>query len=491
MIDVVVQGNLIGTQIDGKSPLGNTGAGIEVLEGGFLTDSDPNVRIGAAIDSGMTPDSAGAVANTIAFNRTGIESTPFTFGLTYLANSIYANSGLGIDIVPDGVNPNDDEDGTGFGNKTQNYPELASAQSDGDSTTVRGTLNSTPNASFRVEFFANEKANATRYGDGQRYLGAIMVTTGSDGNADIIATLEDVPAGQFITATATRPGYNTSEFSQVVEVNPTTSGPSASGPSISAATTNTNDQVVPPRGGPSGTIQSFSFAFDLALDPARAVDLRNYHLFAMGRAGVFGPSTRRTLALRSATYNPATNTVTLIPKKSLASGLFFEVMVDGTSGHGVSDTTGRLIDGNGDGQPGGDYVALFARGKALTYRDRDGDVVSVTLRGGGVLELSQRADGTIQQLRVVGAVPGRSVLSGRVVRSGKGDGRTTLGRIARFGRREEPAHEPPLHRRLTGQADALLILLFVSSGTSMGGRVRQLLKCRSCLLSLPHSQRPG
>ena len=34
--NIVVQGNLIGTQIDGKSPLGNTGAGIEVLEGGFL-----------------------------------------------------------------------------------------------------------------------------------------------------------------------------------------------------------------------------------------------------------------------------------------------------------------------------------------------------------------------------------------------------------------------------------------------------------------------
>ena len=131
--NVVVQGNLIGTQIDGKSALGNTGAGIQVLEGGFLTGSDPNVTIGAAIDSGMTPDSAGAAANTIAFNRTGIESSPFTFGLTYLANSIYANSGLSIDIVPDGVNPNDNEDSTGFGNKTQNYPELASAQSDGGS----------------------------------------------------------------------------------------------------------------------------------------------------------------------------------------------------------------------------------------------------------------------------------------------------------------------------------------------------------------------
>ena len=429
VFDVVVQGNLIGTPIDGKSPLGNTGAGIQVLEGGFLTVYGPNVMIGAAIDSGMTPDSAGAVANTIAFNRTGIASSPFTFGLTYLANSIYANSGLAIDIVPDGVNPNDINDGTGFGNKTQNYPELTSAQSDGDRTTVRGTLNSTPNAIFRVEFFANEKANATRYGDGQRYLGAIMVGTASDGNADIIATFAAVSTGQFISATATRPGYNTSEFSQVVEVKPTTSGASASGPGISAATTNANDQVAPPRGGPSGAIQSFSFAFDMALDPGRAVDLRNYHLFAIGRNGVVGASKGRTLALRSATYNSATHTVTLIPKKPLASGLSFKVVVDGTSAHGVSDTTGRLIDGNSDGQPGGDYVVVFARGKALSYRDRDGDVVSIKLRGGGVLELSQSADGAIQQLRVVGAVPGRSVLSGRVVRTGKGNGKTMRGSI--------------------------------------------------------------
>jgi hypothetical protein len=427
--NVVVQGNLIGTQIDGKSALGNTGAGIQVLEGGFLSGSDPNVTIGAAIDSGMTPDSAGAVANTIAFNRTGIETSPFTFGLTYLGNSIYANSGLAIDIVPDGVNPNDINDGTGFGNKTQNYPELTSAQSDGDRTTVRGTLNSTPNGVFRVEFFANEKANATRYVDGQRYLGAIMVGTDSDGNAGFVATLAAVSTGQFISATATRPGYNTSEFSQVVEVNPTTSGRSGSGPSIREATTNANDQVGPLRGGPSGAIQSFSFAFDQALDPGRAVDLRNYHLFAVGRNGVVGSSKGRTLALRSATYNSSTHTVTLIPRKSLASGLAFKVVVDGTSAHGVSDTTGRLIDGNSDGQPGGDYVVVFARGKALSYRDRDGAVVSIKLRGGGVLELSQRADGTIQQLRVVGGVPGRSALSGRVVRSGKGNGRTTLGRI--------------------------------------------------------------
>jgi uncharacterized repeat protein (TIGR01451 family) len=213
----------------------------------------------------------------------------------------------------------------------------------------------------------------------------------------------------------------------------TTVDPSASGPSISAPTTNPNEQVVPQRGGAGGTTQSFSLTFSEAPEPSRAINLRNYHLFAIGRTGVVGSSRGRMLGLRSATYDSSTHTVTLVPKKALASGLSFKIVVDGTSAHGVSDPTGRLIDGNGDGQPGGDYVVVFARGKALSYRDRDGDVVSIKLRGGGVLELSQRADGTIEQLRVVGAVPGRSVLSGRVVRSGNGNGSTTLGRIAGLG----------------------------------------------------------
>jgi uncharacterized repeat protein (TIGR01451 family) len=675
VIGIVVQGNLIGTQIDGNSPLGNTGAGIAVLEGGFLTDSNPNVRIGAAMDSGLTPESAGTVANTIAFNRTGIATAPFTFGLTYLANSIYANSGLGIDIVPDGVDPNDNGDGTGFGNKTQNYPELTSAHSDGPSTTVVGTLNSTPNASFRVEFFANDKADETRYGEGQKYLGAIKVATGADGNAEFVTTLESVPTGEFITATATRPGYNTSEFSQVVEVNPpntaadlsvtvtsapdpvvvgqhliytitvTNHGPDpatdvglidqlpiqafnfrsasgggtffpetdtvvfalgtiaggdsvtntidvgisgtpnftntpgmitdsvsltanetdpnlgndsasvstlvsptpadmavtmmgssdpvtqgdeltytitvsmfgqsgsgvvvkdtlpsgvtfvsasagssesggvvtyligvllggntrtltivvrpttagtitntavitanapdpdptdnkatltttvstpASGPGVSAATTNPNEQAVRPRGGPSGMTQSLSLTFSEALDPARAVDLQNYHLFALGRAGMFGTSTGREIPLRSATYDPATHAVTLTPRRRIPAGRFFEVKVDGTSGHGVADPTGRLIDGNGDGRAGGDYETVLARGKSLRYRERDRDLVVLRLSRGGVLELAQRADGTIQQLSLVGAIPGRSELHGIVLRSRNGDGKTTIGGI--------------------------------------------------------------
>ena len=253
---------------------------------------------------------------------------------------------------------------------------------------MRGTLNSTPNAIFRVEFFANEKANATRYGDGQRYLGAIMVGTDSDGNADIIATLAAVSTGQFISATATRPGYNTSEFSQVVEVNPTTAAhPRAARASWRRPRTRTTCRSPARRSIRGDSVIFLRLRRGAGSGPGRRPPQLSPVRDWTKRSGRFVEGPRARSPLRDLQFVHAHRHAH--PEKSLASGLFFKVVVDGTSAHGVSDTTGRLIDGNGDGQPGGDYVVVFARGKALSYRDRDGDVVSIKLRGGGVLELSQ------------------------------------------------------------------------------------------------------
>src|SRR5207302_6761988 len=76
--------NLIGTQADGVSPLGNGGPGI-------LLDGDTNNN---HIGSG-SPDQA----NTIAFNAgPGVEILQAQ-GNFIRANSIFANGGLGIDLA--------------------------------------------------------------------------------------------------------------------------------------------------------------------------------------------------------------------------------------------------------------------------------------------------------------------------------------------------------------------------------------------------------
>src|SRR5581483_10599389 len=58
-------------------------------------------------------------------------------------------------------------------------------------------------------------------GEGRTFLGATDITTDANCDAVIDATVAgNVPTGEFITATATDPAGNTSEFSNCVAVNP-------------------------------------------------------------------------------------------------------------------------------------------------------------------------------------------------------------------------------------------------------------------------------
>src|SRR5262249_54975732 len=123
------------------------------------------------------------------------------------------------------------------GNNNQAHPVLTSATSGGGSTTVQGTLASTPNMTFTLEFFSNQVCNPSGFGEGEKYLGSAMVTTNASGAATFTVTLGvGVPAGQFVTATATDPKNNTSQFSNC-QVVTGTAGPgwAALGTAIAAA----------------------------------------------------------------------------------------------------------------------------------------------------------------------------------------------------------------------------------------------------------------
>src|SRR5262249_39339523 len=115
--------------------------------------------------------------------------------------------------LPDGPNPNDPGDTDSGPNNLQNYPVITSAVTGPSSTVVQGTLNSAANTTFRIELFSNTTADPSSYGEGQPSMGYSAVTTAVQGNATFATTVASVPAGQFISATATDPGNNTSEFS--------------------------------------------------------------------------------------------------------------------------------------------------------------------------------------------------------------------------------------------------------------------------------------
>ncbi len=216
----VIQGNKIGTDVSGTAAIGNAGYG---------------VLIATSVYDNMIGGTAAGAGNVIAYNgSTGVfigqtdQGLPLPgTGNAVLGNSIFANGGLGIDlgrsIGPDGPNPNDPGDTDTGPNNLQNYPVLTSAVTGPGGTAIQGTLNSTANTTFRIEFFSNTAMDPTGYGEGQKYLGFLSATTDSQGNTSFGTTLPGVPAGQFLSATATDPGNNTSEFSKDLVV----SSPSA------------------------------------------------------------------------------------------------------------------------------------------------------------------------------------------------------------------------------------------------------------------------
>ena len=201
-----VEGNFIGTDITGSANLGNEGGGVAISE-----NARDNVIGGIASGAGKT----------IFFNG-GDGVSVFTFsgdiaGNSILSNSISSNAGRGIDLSRDGVSLNDAGDGDTGANNLQNFPVLDTATA--GSVTIEGSLNSAASTEFRIEFFTNSSCDASGHGEGETFLGFTTVTTDGAGDASFVAPFPaDVPAGQFVTATATDPDNNTSEFSLCREV---------------------------------------------------------------------------------------------------------------------------------------------------------------------------------------------------------------------------------------------------------------------------------
>jgi hypothetical protein len=98
------------------------------------------------------------------------------------------------------------------------------------------------------------------------------------------------------------------------------------------------------------------------VNTAEAQNPSIYRLTTAGKKGSFTAKNAKVIALKSAAYNAANDTVTLTPKKPFALTKPVQLQVNGLAPSGLQDTSHRLIDGNHDGQPGGDAVAVLARG---------------------------------------------------------------------------------------------------------------------------------
>ena len=236
--EVVIQGNVIGTDVTGTVPLGNALTGAQY--GGIFLNTASNCVIG-----GPNPGEG----NVIAFNA-GDGVTVFGFGTeagnTIRGNSIYAQApftvplhpGLAIDLGDDGPTANDAGDADSGVNGFQNYPIVTSATplAPTSGTRVLGIFRSKPSTAYTLDFYENTPClpHPHDYYEGQTYLGAADVVTDGTGAISFDVTVAGtIGAGSVVVGTATDPGGNTSELTPriVFAIDPI-SGPAAGGTAV-------------------------------------------------------------------------------------------------------------------------------------------------------------------------------------------------------------------------------------------------------------------
>jgi hypothetical protein len=158
--------------------------------------------------------------------------------------------------------------------------------------------------------------------------------------------------------------------------------------------------------------------FSKALDPAGANEPRNYSIACLDAKG----RVTKYLRVTAATYDPANRTVTLLPLPKLSSGKLYEV----NAYTGVTDAGGRAISTAALGSPA-NFSGRVAFGSSLTYIDRKGNRVSLSIKKGSIL---YTLFGGRETVSLFNTVPGKSALSGSVKRQGDSDGLSILDLLA-------------------------------------------------------------
>jgi hypothetical protein len=198
-----VHGNLIGTDVTGTAPLGNTGHGVRIED----LHSAGAVLV-SPIYQGTTP--------VIAYNGgDGVSVNSATAGLFSVElASIYDNGGLGINLEPDTL---------------PDAPVITEATTNGSSVVVTGTVEGAyTSGNSWIHYYLNNACDPSGYGEGEEYFHTLYTYLNVGVPTPFTETVPDVygAAGRFVTAalTSAYPTVRNSEFSACVEITNTPVG---------------------------------------------------------------------------------------------------------------------------------------------------------------------------------------------------------------------------------------------------------------------------
>jgi len=189
--------NRIGIALDEARPLGNGADGVRIAFGpkNNLVGGSPLTAniIAHNGKNGVSIESDGAVGNRIS------------------CNSIYANEALGIDLFPEGPNPQRPAERNSGPNAGINAPLITNIQLKAGEWTVRGTVAMQPE-SATVEVFLADLSTLPR-AQGMHFIGS----THPDATGRWEIQSRSIKPSSALTATVTDRNGNTSEFAPAVQ----------------------------------------------------------------------------------------------------------------------------------------------------------------------------------------------------------------------------------------------------------------------------------
>lgn len=249
----VVEDNVIaGNTVDGIRIAGSNATGNEIVEnniGGNLdlvTFLQGNGRMGIMVENGASQNTIGP-NNRIGRNGDdGIRIFSDAAGRNRITGNLLArNDAMGIDLGANGVTANDSDPAACpapqgcAANRGQNFPDLGEAELKTQGliplntpVRIRGTLRSVVGGPYRIELFASDSCETNGHGEARRLLASTVLTIPNEpycppgtpfcvqcaaGNCTkdfvVWVPLLFVQVGDVVTATATTPLGDTSEFS--------------------------------------------------------------------------------------------------------------------------------------------------------------------------------------------------------------------------------------------------------------------------------------
>ena len=330
-----VIGNYLGTTVDGftrPTGVGNFSTGVEIIFGASY-----NAIGGATAGEG----------NVIANRYLGVNIASVGDHDLIRHNSMF-NCETAIRLGSGGEfnDPLDTDTGE---NNQQNYAALISAASTASGTKVSAFLNSRPNASYVVDFFASPNNGNPAKGQAKTFLGSVVVKTDAQGDTTINADLAAAPNGSYLTNTVSTlvdsPFGDTSYVSPAIEI---AAAPTPPLPPVTLPTLSVNDVSVTE--GNNGT-KTLTFTVKLSAAASTAVSV----LYAT-QDGTAKTSDNDYTA-KSGTLNFAagefTKTVSVTIKSDTKSEIdeSFKLLLNSATGATIADGSGVGTIKNDDAAP--------------------------------------------------------------------------------------------------------------------------------------------